>query len=133
MNAGSIGTAAIVGLLVVAAPARAAVQDVVRHYNPQGALVFSAERGKEFWSNKTTGKDGKERDCGTCHGADLTKPGKHEKTGKVIEPMAPSVNYDRLTDVEKVEKWFKRNCKETIGRECTDQEKGDVLSYLSQL
>ena len=128
-----VSGAAIVAPFVIAALASATIPNVVHHYNPQGVFVFSAERGKDFWTKKTIGKDGKERDCGTCHGADLTRPGKHEKTGKVIEPMAPSVNPQRLSDVEKVEKWFKRNCKETIGRECTDQEKGDVLTYLSYL
>ena len=30
----------------------------------------------------------------------------------------------------KVEKWFKRNCNDVLGRVCTPLEKGDVLSYL---
>ncbi|TBR21868.1 MAG: DUF1924 domain-containing protein, partial [Candidatus Nitrosotenuis sp.] len=34
-------------------------------------------------------------------------------------------------DPKFVEKWFKRNCKETLERECTPQEKGDFLAYLS--
>jgi hypothetical protein len=70
--------------------------------------------------------------CGTCHGNDLKQNGKHNKSGKVIEPMASSVNPDRYTDLEKVEKWFTRNCKQVLKRECTAQEKGDVLRYLSQ-
>ena len=44
--------------------------------------------------------------------------------------MAPSVNPKRLTDRSKIEKWFKRNCKWTLGRECTPQEKGDILTFL---
>ena len=52
------------------------------------------------------------------------------KTGKVIDPMAPSVNPKRFTDAKEIEKWFKRNCTWTVGRECTPQEKGDFLSYL---
>ena len=31
---------------------------------------------------------------------------------------------------KKIEKWFKRNCKEAWGRECTAQEKADFLTYL---
>ena len=31
------------------------------------------------------------------------------------------------TDPEHIEKWFTRNCKWTLGRECTPQEKGDFL------
>jgi hypothetical protein len=29
-----------------------------------------------------------------------------------------------------VEKWFKRNCNDVVGRACTAQEKGDVLAYV---
>jgi hypothetical protein len=47
--------------------------------------------------------------------------------------MAPSVDAERYTDLGKMEKWFKRNCKWTWGRECTPQEKGDLLEYLRQL
>ena len=32
--------------------------------------------------------------------------------------------------MKKVAKWFKRNCNDVLDRECTAQEKGDVLSYL---
>lgn len=46
--------------------------------------------------------------------------------------MAASVNPKRYTKMKKINKWFKRNCKWTLGRECTNQEKGDILKYLSQ-
>ena len=45
--------------------------------------------------------------------------------------MARSVNPERLTEVKKLNKWFLRNCKWTYGRECTAQEKGDILVWLS--
>jgi hypothetical protein len=35
-----------------------------------------------------------------------------------------SVTPARYTDPAKVEKWFKRNCTEVLGRVCTAQEKG---------
>jgi len=111
---------------------QAGVGEAIAHYNPQNNLSVNAERGDALWHKKNTGEDGKERDCTVCHGDDLKKPGKHIKTGKVIDPMAPSVNKDRYTDLEKVEKWFTRNCKWTYGRECTNQEKVDLLKYLSQ-
>jgi len=111
---------------------RAGIDETIAHFNPQHNLTFSAKDGDKLWHQKNTGPDGKERDCTMCHGKDLTKSGKHVRTGKVIKPMAPSVNSKRFTDIHKVEKWFRRNCKWTLGRECTDQEKGDVLKYLSQ-
>jgi hypothetical protein len=30
----------------------------------------------------------------------------------------------------KVEKWFKRNCKDVLDRECTVQEKADFVAFL---
>jgi len=44
--------------------------------------------------------------------------------------MSPNVNSERFVDQAKVEKWFKRNCNDVLGRECTAQEKADVLSWL---
>ena len=49
---------------------------------------------------------------------------------KSIEPLAPVANRERLTDPAKVEKWFKRNCKDVLARECTAQEKADFLAFL---
>lgn len=89
---------------------------------------FSAERGAAFFRAK-----GSDWSCTTCHTADPRKPGRHTVTGKAIEPMAPAVNPARLTDVAKVEKWFKRNCRDVLDRECTAQEKGDVITYLRSL
>jgi len=56
-----------------------------------------------------------------CRTADLTQPGRHVKTGRPIEPMAPSVNPKRPRDPEKVEKWLLRNCRWTLGHECTGE------------
>ena len=44
--------------------------------------------------------------------------------------MAPAVNPARFTRAAKVDKWFKRNCNDVLGRACTAQERGDVLAYL---
>ncbi len=108
------------------------IQQRMAFYNPDGQLTFSAERGETLWKKTNIAEDGKVRRCTTCHGDDLSQPGKHAKTGKVIDPLAPSANAKRFTKLKKVKKWFKRNCKWTFGRECTTQEKGDLLMYLSQ-
>jgi mono/diheme cytochrome c family protein len=105
----------------------------LKGYQEQGAGEFSAEAGAAQWRQTYQAKSGKgERSCADCHGVDLTQAGKHAKTGKRIEPMAPSVNQKRFQDGAKIEKWFKRNCKWTLGRACTAQEKGDFLSFLQQ-
>lgn len=100
-------------------------------YRAQGAGGFSAAAGEAFW-NKTfpDPKGGKPRGCTTCHTNNLSKPGRHVETDKLIEPMKPAVNPKRLTDARHIEKWFRRNCKLILGRECTPQEKGDVLLFI---
>ena len=54
-------------------------------------------------------------------------------TGKVIGPLAPAFNPERFTDAAKTEKWFRRNCNDVMGRECTAGEKADVLAWLLTL
>jgi hypothetical protein len=109
------------------------VDEMLASYKATGAGPFSAQLGRKAWElTMLDKKSGKPRSCSDCHSDDLSKPGRHIKTGKRIEPMAPSVNTKRLSDEKKIKKWFKRNCKWTWGRECTPQEKGDLLMFLQQ-
>lgn len=120
------------GLLMAAGVASgAAVENLLAGYSKISGEEPVVERGQSAWS-LVVNRDGsaKGRSCTTCHGSDLTLPGKHQRTGKSIEPMALSANSARFQDEAKVEKWFKRNCKWTWGRECTPQEKGDFLLFL---
>ena len=104
------------------------VDDLLKDFSAQGAGNFSAQAGERFWDHPVTDpKSGEVRRCSLCHSTDLRRSGKHATTGKVIEPMAPSVNAKRLSNRADIEKWLLRNCKWTLGRECTPQEKGDVL------
>ena len=59
--------------------------------------------------------------------------GKQARTGKPIDPLAPSVNSERFTDTKFVEKWFGRNCNSVLGRDCSAQEKADIISWLMSL
>jgi hypothetical protein len=90
---------------------------------------FSAERGQRFFA-ATHGNDWS---CASCHTAQPSGPGRHASTGKAIAPMATAANPQRFTDAAKAEKWFRRNCKDVLGRACTAREKGDVLAYLMSL
>jgi hypothetical protein len=71
--------------------------------------------------------------CASCHTADPRRGGQHAVTGKTIQPLAPCSNPARFQDRAKADKWFKRNCNDTVGRECTAVEKADVLAYLISL
>jgi len=108
------------------------IDNRLQAYKAQGAKEFSASRGEKMWHKNFPDpkSSGKQRNCGTCHTDNLKNKGKHARTGKVIDPLSPSVNQERFTDVKFIEKWFKRNCKWVVGRKCTPQEKGDFLMFL---
>lgn len=103
--------------------------DILSGYTAASGVPASAARGKEFFSNR----HGREWSCSSCHGVSAGQPGKHASTGKTIAPLAPAFNPERFTDTAKTEKWFRRNCKDVVGRECTPGEKADVLSWLLTL
>jgi hypothetical protein len=86
------------------------------------------QRGSAFLRTKGT-----DWSCATCHTLDPREPGRHTVTGKPIEPMAPAVNSRRFTNAAKVVKWFKRNCKGLLDRECTALEKSDVITFVRLL
>lgn len=94
-----------------------------------GFTGFSAPPGETLF--RTTFAQGKPDTpaCTTCHTASPLKMGE-SRAGKPIDPMAVSVTPDRYTDPKKVAKWFRRNCKSVLGRECTAQEKGDFLTFM---
>jgi len=95
--------------------------------------AFSAEEGKKlFYSKRMHSKKKEERGCTTCH---TSKPENMGKTpvGKVIEPISPAVNKKRFTDPKRMKKWFRRNCKWVLERECTPREKGDFITFMISL
>ncbi len=111
---------ALCGSVLAAAP-----QDFLKAYEAQSGKA-SVTRGEQFFN----AKHGKEWSCASCHENPPNHDTKHVVTGKVIKPLAPSANSARFTDEAKVDKWFKRNCNDVLGRECTAQEKADVLAWL---
>ena len=94
-----------------------------------GFAGFSAERGKTLHSQSFTGGKPDTPACTSCHGKDPRSTGR-APSGKTIEAMATSATPVRYTDPAKVEKWFKRNCTEVLGRVCTPQEKGDWMTFM---
>ncbi|MEW6611657.1 MAG: DUF1924 domain-containing protein [Pseudomonadota bacterium] len=122
--------------LLSALPAFAATPEaLLQHYTQQARQenpafsAFSAERGRQFYQAEHRSPRGEAVSCATCHTADPRRPGR-TRANKVIQPLAPAINGERLTDLAKAEKWFRRNCHDVLGRECTAQEKGDFVRYL---
>ena len=100
-------------------------QDLLKSYEAQSGKA-SPSRGEQFFNTK----HGKEWSCSSCHENPPNHDTKHIVTGKVIKPLAPSANPTRFTDEAKADKWFKRNCNDVLDRDCTAQEKAEVLSWL---
>ncbi|KUY85483.1 cytochrome C [Burkholderia territorii] len=98
-------------------------------YTAQAGTSAAPARGQQFF----TSRHGREWSCASCHGSTPTGQGRHVVTGKTIEPLAPAFNPARFTDAARSEKWFRRNCKDVVGRECSAAEKADVLSWLMSL
>lgn len=108
-------------------PLTQAVERLLIEWAKETDRPFSVSRGESHWFQEMDSG----RSCTSCHTNSLEVRGRHQKTGKLIEPMARSVNPNRLTDRKKINKWFLRNCKWTYGRICTTEEKGDILLWLS--
>lgn len=93
-------------------------------------IDFDISRGEKIFTSKHIGKKGVEISCVSCHGLNLSEKGKNTSTNKLIEPLSPKANPQRLTDVKDVQKWLRRNFQDVYVREGSAQEKGDVLYYI---
>jgi hypothetical protein len=129
-----ISSLLILGLgFAVAAGAETVVDERLSAYREQGGANFSAARGQAMWTEARGERGpGQAQSCADCHHSDLTRAGQHVRTGQPIKPLAPSVNPARLSDTASIEKWLLRNCRGTWGRECSAQEKGDLLLFINQ-
>lgn len=107
-----------------------AVENLLAEYAGAGAGPFRVEAGAALWVRPHPTPAGETRACASCHTRDPTQPGRHVLTGKNLSPLAPAAHPGCLEDRGKIEKWFRRNCSWTLGRECSPQEKGDFLVFL---
>lgn len=122
--------------LLAAGPARASPREVLlegfatqaRAADP-GFAGFSAARGETLFRTEFAQGKAETPACTACHTESPLKAGE-TRAGKPIEPMAVSATPERYTDPKEVAKWFRRNCKSVLGRECTALEKGDFLTFM---
>lgn len=101
----------------------------LQRFSQEAGRTGQLEVGRHFFRQKHGG----EWSCASCHGETPTSNGRHAVTGKVLQPLAPAFNLQGLNDSAKVDKWFRRNCKDVLGRECSAGEKADVLAWLISL
>ncbi|SCK50984.1 protein of unknown function [Variovorax sp. HW608] len=122
--AACLAAAAMVPVAGAATPA-----DLLAGYGEQAGAAPNPDRGQSLFNSR----HGREWSCAACHGAVPTAPGRHAATGKPIAALAPAFNPERFTDAARADKWFRRNCNDVMGRECTAAEKADVLGWLMTL
>jgi hypothetical protein len=113
---------------------------------------FSPERGRAFYLEKHPLRGLGAVSCASCHRKnpreqvrahrvdilcrachvinDEEHPDPRSAKKRVLEPFAPSANAERFTDYEQVERFFHTNCRMLLKRECTPQEKGDLIAWL---
>lgn len=112
---------------LLAVPARATTaSEQLAGYSREAGAAADPTRGQQLF----TQRQGREWSCASCHTARPTAEGQHASTGKPIAPLAPAAQPQRFTDAAKSAKWFRRNCKDVLGRECSAGEKADVLAWL---
>ena len=98
-------------------------------WSAQAGAPGNASKGQAFFNQRHGG----EWSCASCHGTPPTRQGEHASTAKPIAPLAPAFNAQAFTDAAKSDKWFRRNCKDVLSRECSAAEKADVMAYLLSL
>jgi hypothetical protein len=125
-----VASAAMLATLALASQSQGATPSgQLAAYSALAGTAPVPAKGDQFFNST----HGREWSCASCHGARPIQAGKHAATGKPIAAMAPAFNPDRFTDPAKTEKWFRRNCNDVVGRECTASEKADILGWLLSL
>lgn len=103
--------------------------EILKAFEQQAKTHFSAAEGEKLFRTERVNSKNEKVSCMTCHTANPKAEGL-TRANKVIEPIAPVANKERFTDMAKVEKWFKRNCKDVLDRECTIVEKGNFTKFM---
>jgi cytochrome b len=112
--------------------APAAVQALIDGYAAAGGANFSADAGKALFQGQPY-----RRQCRHAvvhhvpHDRSRRKsatPARARRSRRWPRPCRPTGSPTR----PRSRKWFGRNCNTVLGRECTAQEKGDILTYLSE-
>jgi cytochrome c peroxidase len=103
--------------------------ELLAQYQAEAARPASASQGNQFYHQRHTASAALPS-CSTCHTDDPLQAGIHKVTNKAIAPLSPKTSPERFTDRAKTEKWFRRNCVEVVGRECTSVEKANFLAFV---
>lgn len=116
---------------VAATPAQLLAEYAAEAARQSPGFQPSARRGAEFYAKRFAVSE-KMPACTACHTDSPAQPGRHAVTGKAIKPLAPRAEAARFSDAAKTEKWFRRNCTEVLGRECSAAEKADFIRFVTE-
>jgi hypothetical protein len=127
-------TLPLLAVLLATTAQAATPADLLATYRAEAAKQTAgfqpaAQRGGEFFARRF-GVSAQMPACTSCHTDNPAQAGRHAVTDKPIKPLASNANAERFTDAAKVEKWFRRNCTEVVGRECSAAEKADFIAYM---
>ena len=129
LRTGLTAALALAAILLSATTHAATPAELLAGYTAQAGQPALPAQGQQLF----TTRQGRDWSCSSCHGAVPVQAGKHASTGKAISALAPAFSPERFTDAAKTEKWFRRNCNDVLGRECSAGEKANVLSWLLTL
>ncbi len=122
---------ALTATLLAPAAQAATPAELLQAYETQAKASGDPARGQKLFTTNF-GRD-LGFSCSSCHGEVPVKVGRDQVTDKSIRPLAPAANTARFTDKAKADTWFRLNCKDVIGRDCSAGDKADVLSWLLTL
>lgn len=112
-------------------PLRSLVYYSAEASRDQPGFAADSERGRSFIT-RDWGVSQALPSCASCHTDSPAKAGRHAVTGKAIAALSPAVARERFSNPARVEKWFKRNCNEVLGRACTAAEKADFIKFVME-
>jgi hypothetical protein len=107
----------------------ATAEQAAKQYSLFAKSTLSADEGRAFYTKKIV-VAGKDLSCSACHTDNPANVGKHNESGKAIQPMSPVVNPKRFSEVQKSEKGFTKHCKDLYGKDCSAQDKGNFITYV---
>jgi mono/diheme cytochrome c family protein len=122
----AIAAACLVPLAQAATPA-----EMLAGYTAKAGEPASPERGQKLYATNFGREMG--WSCASCHGSNPARDGRDQMTEKRLAALAPAANPTRFTEASKTEHFFRLNCKDVVGRECSAGEKADVLAWLLTL
>lgn len=121
-------------LLLVAAlawadtPKRSLVYYSAEAKRQDPGFVADSTRGRAFVA-RDWGVSRRHASCAACHAESPHAPGRHAGGGEAIAPLSPAATPGRFRNPDRVEKRFRRDCREVLRRVCTAAEKADFIRY----